>query len=177
SRARRRWRRRLLLRQTMQCSESPDQIDRMNADYRATRKCFGDTVQRDAILRIIERRYEHSAIGDVEIRVARRQPLSVHHHRSREGNRQGFKRPALRRCLQTAQIIDRARVILVRWILLVREDDRIPTGKARDIVDVAMSIVPRRAFTQPYSIGDAQLLGEGLLVVLSAHAWVSHLDV
>ena len=68
-------------------------------------------------------------------------------------------------------------MILVRWILLVREDDRIPTGKARDIVDVAMSIVPRRAFTQPYSIGDAQVLGEGLLVVLSAHAGVSHLDV
>ena len=42
-------------------------------------------IQRDAVVRVVERRNDHDAVGDVEIRVARREPLAVHHHRPRIG--------------------------------------------------------------------------------------------
>ena len=43
--------------------------------------------ERDAVVRVVEGRHEHHAVGDVEVGVAGRQPLAVHRHRPRERQR------------------------------------------------------------------------------------------
>ena len=161
----------------MQRAEPPNQIDRVYPDHRATRKSLGDSVQCDAIVRVVECRYNNGAIGDIEIGVTRREPFATHHHRAREWNRHDLERPRFRRCLEPAQIIDRSRVILVRRILFVGKDDRFAARKTRDVVDVTVRVVTDRAFAQPYSIGYAEVLRESFLVVLGRHPGISHLYV
>src|SRR5262249_48604368 len=75
----------LLLRQAVQGSEPPHQIDRVNADNLMLRQQVRQRVERDAVVRIVERRHEDDAVRDVEVRVARWQAFAGHDHRARVG--------------------------------------------------------------------------------------------
>src|SRR6266513_742550 len=161
----------------MERTQAPNEIDGVNSDPHAPSKCFGDSIERYAIVRIVECRYKNGAIGDVEVGVAGRQPLAVHGYRTRERNRDDFEGAGLCGNLQAAKIICRSRVILVRGIGLVRQDHRLSRRESRDVVDVAMSVVPNRALAQPYRICDAEILRECPLVIGGGHAWVPYLDV
>ena len=77
------FRRRLLLRHAVKRTQSPDKIPAMNPTDGVFREGFGKNAQRLTIVRIVERRYQHNAVGDVEIRIARRQPLTIEDNRSR----------------------------------------------------------------------------------------------
>ena len=46
-------------------------FDRVNSNHAALRKRLGDSVERDTVVRIVERRYKNGAIGDVEVGVTR----------------------------------------------------------------------------------------------------------
>ena len=48
----------------------------MNPTDLAIREAVGKDAQRDAIHRVVERGHDHDIVGDVEVRVARRQPLT-----------------------------------------------------------------------------------------------------
>src|SRR6202011_1283939 len=61
---------RLLLRQTMQRTQSPGKVHGVNADYDATREEIGKDAEREAIAGVVERRDENALVGDVEIRIA-----------------------------------------------------------------------------------------------------------
>src|SRR5213080_2963924 len=71
----------LLLGQAMQGAQPPHQIHCVNPDHRPVAEQLGEQPERDPIVRIIERRHQHGAVRDVEIRVARRQPLAVERER------------------------------------------------------------------------------------------------
>jgi len=63
----------------MKRAQSPHQIHRVNPDRRAPRKRLGDSVERYAIVRIVECRYKNDTIRDVEVRVTRgsRSPFMI----------------------------------------------------------------------------------------------------
>ena len=60
----------LLLRQTVERSKSPDQIDGVNSDHRTFRKKFSEDSEGDAIVGIVKGGNENSGVGDIEISVA-----------------------------------------------------------------------------------------------------------
>src|SRR5262249_9780004 len=66
-------RRRLLLRQAVQRAQAPDEIHRVDPDHLAVREALREHVQRNAIVAVVERRHDHHAVRDVEVRVARRE--------------------------------------------------------------------------------------------------------
>ena len=77
----------------------------------AVGKELGERVERDAIVAVVEGRHEHDAVGDVEVGVARRQPLAVHHHRARERQLHHAQRaaaPVAREQLEPPQVVHRA---------------------------------------------------------------------
>ena len=104
------WACRLLLRQAVQRAEAEDEVDAVNADDLAVGEELGQGIEGDAVGRIVERRNEHEAVGDVEVGVAGRQPLAVED--DRPGHRQlddAERLPILvARGLQPAQVVLRA---------------------------------------------------------------------
>src|SRR5450759_2660368 len=161
----------------MERAQTPHQINGMNPNHRATRKCLGDSVERHAIVGVIECRYKNGAIGDVKIGVARGKPLAVHDHRAREGDRDYPERIFLRNGLEPAHVVGRPGVVLIRRILLVRQDHRVARAEAGDVVDVPMRVVAHGALAQPYSIGHSQVLVERFLVIAGHHQWIAHLHI
>jgi putative salt-induced outer membrane protein YdiY len=68
---------RLLLRETVQRAETPDQIHGVNADDGAVAEQFTQNAERDAVVRVVERRHDNSGVANVKIRVACRQSLAI----------------------------------------------------------------------------------------------------
>src|SRR2546427_11623185 len=77
----------LLLSQAVQRPQPPHQIDSMDPNDWAIADQFGEQPERSTVVRIIERRHENHVVGDVEIRIARREPLAL--EGKRRGHRQG----------------------------------------------------------------------------------------
>src|ERR1700687_6187282 len=121
----------------------------MYADHRVTRKRLGDSVERHAIGGIVECRYKNGAIGDVEIRVARRQPLAIHRYGPGKGNRNYAQRTLLGCELQTAEGVPRSHVVLVGRVLLVRQNHRVARAEPRDVGYMPASVVAGRLLTRP----------------------------
>jgi hypothetical protein len=59
-----------------QCSEPKPQhqVNGVNAHHRPVLEQFAQNAERDAVVRVVERRDDDGGVADVEIRVARRQP-------------------------------------------------------------------------------------------------------
>src|SRR5213080_1416083 len=77
----------LLLSLAVQRPQPPHQIDSMDPNDWAIADQFGEQPERSTVVRIIERRHENHVVGDVEIRIARREPLALEGKRCR--HRQG----------------------------------------------------------------------------------------
>src|SRR5688500_19262100 len=110
----------------------------MNAGDRVPRKRFGDSVERDAVIGIVEGRYKNSAIGDVEVRVAGRQTLPVHEYRTGKRNRHDPELMFLRGNLEPPEIVARSQMVRIGGIFLVVKDDRFAIRQSRDGVSGPM---------------------------------------
>src|SRR5207249_8961041 len=76
----------LLLSETMQRSQPPHQIDGVDSHDRSILDQLGEHAEGHAVLRIVERRHQDGAVGDVEVRIARGEALAV--EMERRGHRQ-----------------------------------------------------------------------------------------
>src|SRR3954468_22225668 len=161
----------------MQRAQSPHQIHGVNPDHRPSRKSFRDSVEGDAVVRVIERWYKNDAIGDIEVRVTGGKPLAIHHDWPRERNRHNPERIFLCRQLETTHVVGRSGVVVVRRIAFIRQNNGVRRAEAGDVVDVAMGVVPDCALSQPYGIARTEVFVERLLVVAGLHSGVPHLDV
>src|SRR6185437_17091300 len=65
-------------------AESPDQVDGVDTDHLAGGEETGEDVERVAVAPVVERGYEHHIVGDIEVGVAGREALAVHHHGARK---------------------------------------------------------------------------------------------
>ena len=69
----------------MQRAESPDQVDRVNADDFAAGEKLGQDVERHAVVWVVKGRHENLAVGDVKVCVAGGQALATKHDGARKG--------------------------------------------------------------------------------------------
>jgi len=94
--------RRLLLGQAMERAEAQDEIHGVNAHDGAVLEQLAQDAKGHAIVRIVERGHENGVVGDVEVRVARRQAIILEVKRRRHGERHDLR---LRAVLEP-QILD-----------------------------------------------------------------------
>src|SRR4029450_13258863 len=151
----------------MQRSEAPDQIDGVNTDDLARRHHRRERVQGEAVVRIVERWYDDDPVGDIEVGVACGQALAIHHNWPREGERHDSKWTVhlTRRVFEAFQVIDRALMIFVAWILFNGHDNRVGAHKPGDIVHMAVRVITHASFAKPDRAGYAKPVGEDALVV------------
>ena len=168
----------LLLRKTVQRPESPDEIDGVYSDDGTIGEAIGEDVQRDAVIGIVERRDDHDAVGDVEVRVARGESLAVHDDRAGEGKVDDLEPPldVTGRVLEPLPIVDGALVVLIGRIGLEGEDDRVASDEAGDVVHVAVRVVPDAALAEPDGGVDSQVLTEREFLPGPIEARVALLD-
>ena len=163
----------LLLGQAVKGSESPDEIDRVYPDNLPSGKFAGDHVERFTIVRVVERRDDDDFVRDIEVRVARRQPLSFHDDRARirdlhDTHAGGF---------DPRMIFDRTAMIRIVAIRLVGEQHRPGWREPRDVVDVPVSIIADTAFAEPYGIRDSEVVLERGFIIGAGQSWITHLHV
>ena len=150
----------------------------MDADDLAIWKKAGQGVERDPVGWIIECRDEHEAVGDVEIRVTGRQPLTVEDDRARHGQLDDAQRLSI----LVASGVQPAEVFLERlvvWVVGARLDDGdhgFGIDKPRQVVDVAVRVVAVDPATQPDDVADTEVFGEDLLDRRTVEAGVASLD-
>ena len=123
-------------------------------------------VQRHAIVRIVERRHQHDAVGDVEVGVAGGQPLAVHRSRGRgirqrticSGPTSGSSgaAPAGGGCPSIARGSRRPGPASTASTTVSGGDE------PRDVVDVAVRVVAGAAFAEPDRPARAEPLAERL---------------
>ena len=109
--------------------------------------------ERDAVGRVVERRHQHRVVGDVEVRVARRQPLAVEDDRRRHRQRDHLAaagRPGRSCRRRRSQVLaqaarsSRRRGSSSTTVTTVRGVD-----EARQVVDVAVGVVAGDAAAEP----------------------------
>ena len=101
----------------VQRAQTPDQIDAVNADDFAIRKNLRQNVQRHAVVGVVKRRHQHQPIGDIEIRIAGRQPLAAKDDRPRQRQFDNRELLAVQRArgLQAREIFGERLVVRVAW--------------------------------------------------------------
>ncbi len=123
---------RLLLRHAVQRPKPPDQIARIYGHDFAGREEFGQRVQRDAVIGIIEDRNQHTPIRDIVIRIARGQTPPLEHDRARHGNLHHVEPLSIliARGPQASQVVLEGRIIRILRIRLNHGENRIAGDEA-----------------------------------------------
>src|SRR5450432_1477383 len=87
---------RLLPRQAVNRAETPDEVSRVYADDRPVAEELPEDSQGLAVLHVVEGGDEDRGVGDVEVRIGRRQPAAVERDRRRHRERHDLRaRPVL----------------------------------------------------------------------------------
>src|SRR5690606_17777948 len=146
----------LLLRQAVQRAQSPHEVNTVYAHHLVLRHQLGQRGECNPIVRIVERGHYHHTVRDVEVRVARRQALAIHHYGARIGER--FNSQAMLACskLETAEVVCRTSVVLVCGIRFVRKYDGARINETRDVVHVAVGVVSNTPLAQPDGVAHAE---------------------
>src|ERR1039457_2014789 len=169
---------RLLLRHAVQRAESPDQIAGIDRHDLARRKHIRESVERDAIVRIVEHRYQHRAIRDIKIGVAGGQLPAFKYDRTRQRNFDDLKLLSIgsARIFQTPQARMQGGIIVTLLILLNHRDHGIRSDEAGDVIDVAVSVIPGDSAIQPDDGLHAKIVGEQMFISGAIHGRVTLLS-
>ena len=151
----------------------------MNADDLSIRKQLGECIERDAVRRIIERWNEHNSVGNVEIRIAGREPLAVENHWLGHGQLDDAQgNSILVTCrLQPAQVFRQRFMIRFFGAWLDNSYDGSCVYKPRQVVDVAMSVVALDAPPKPNNMAGPEVISEDLLDARAIESGVAGLDL
>src|ERR1700733_11233965 len=153
---------RLLLRHAMQRAESPDQIAGINRHDFARREKLGESVERNAIIWIVEHRHEHQAIRDIKIGVAGGRAEAFKDDRARQRDFDDVKSlTMLIACgAEASEIVMQSGIIYVRVVRLNHRDDRVGRYETGDIVDVAVGVISLDAVAEPDARLDPEIIGK-----------------
>src|SRR2546425_6990427 len=133
----------LLLSQAVQRPQPPHQIDSMDPNDWAIADQFGEQPERSTIVRIIERRHENHVVGDVEIRIARREPLALEgkRRRHRQGDDFDFRAVLEPHPLEPLAILPQRPVVRVAGIRLAAQHHGSRIDEAVQVVHMAVGII------------------------------------
>ncbi len=123
---------------------------------------------------VIERRYNHHAVGNVEVGVACRQPILVVIDSSWHRQCDDLQRVAiLIGCLsQLAHIFSQRIVIRITRVVFRHGQHNPGSDKAGELVDVPVGVVARNAAAEPDHVLHAQIVSKYLF-----HRWLAHARV
>ena len=104
---------------------------------------FRECVERHAVIGIVEDRDQNDSIGDIEIRVARRQAAAFEYDWTRHRNFDHVQALAIliARGPQTSQIVVERGIAFVLFVRFDHHDDRVGRNKTVSIVNVAVRVV------------------------------------
>src|SRR6267378_8331313 len=142
---------RLLLRETVERAEAPDEITGVDSYDGTVWEAFPEDAERHAILRIVEGGDEHGGIRDVEIRVARRQARAVEIQRRGHGQIDDVDgRTVLEpHSLQPFTVLGQGSVVRVVRVVLAAQHDGARVHEAAQIVDMTVRVVPGDSQAEP----------------------------
>jgi hypothetical protein len=101
-----------------------------------------------SVVGIVEDRRQQEFIGDVKIRVARGQTRAVKEHgtRTRQGHDRKFVAVLIGCTLQTFAILLKKTIVVIVGIIFDDAHDRPRVDEARDVIDMAVGVIPHDAF-------------------------------
>src|SRR5438874_5866939 len=159
---------RLLLGKAVKSAKTPDQFATINRDEPAIGEEWAENFQRALIVRIGKGRYKHTAVGDVEIGIACRQREILAHDFFRHRQLVNFKFFAANsHRAQAREISLQWFVIRIITIAFHHSDDRGARNKARQIINVTISIVSFDAVAQPENVAHAEESAQTFLDILA----------
>src|SRR5919106_2498936 len=156
---------RLLLGHAVNRPQASDDFVAAQPDDLAIREQVLQDAQGFGVVGIIEYRNQHDLVGDVEIRIARRQTraFAINGARTRQSYDGQLFTVLILSVLETLVVFLQITVIVVLW---VRFDDTHHCrwiDKSRDVVDMAVGIVADDTFAKPNHAIDSQRVLEILL--------------
>src|SRR5947208_4505965 len=168
----------LLLSQAVQRPQPPHQIDSMDPNDWAIADQFGEQPERSTVVRIIERRHENHVVGDVEIRIARREPLALEgkRRRHRQGDDFDFRAVLEPHPLEPLAILPQRPVVRVAGIRLAAQHHGSRIDEAAQVVHMAVGIVAGDPPPEPQQVRHAEVVAQRALQLRARQAGVPHLD-
>src|SRR6266550_3266434 len=167
----------LLLGQAVERPEAEHEVDGMDPDHWPRREEPGQHGQRLAVARVVEGRDEDRRVRDIEVGVARGQPLAGEDDRGGHRKRDDAQPPSVLvgHAREARAVVAQGRVVGIRWIAFLGDHHRSLVDEARDVVHVAVRVVARDPAAEPEDLPDAEVGAEEPLDRVAAHARVSRL--
>src|SRR5216683_3623953 len=133
----------LLLRHAVHCAQPPYEVSGINGHYRPSREEFSQSVQDNAVIRVVEYGREYDAVGDVEICVAGWEPSPFKHNRLGHWEFDNVEGLAvlIARGFESAEIVAERLVVLIFRMGLNPGDGSVGRDEAAEVVDVSVSVV------------------------------------
>src|SRR2546422_115337 len=168
----------LLLSQAVQRPQPPHQIDSMDPNDWAIADQFGEQPERSTVVRIMERRHETHVVGDVEIRIARGEPLALEGKRCRhrQGDDFDFRAVLEPHPLEPLAILPQRPVVRVAGIRLAAQHHGSRIDEAAQVVHMAVGIVAGDPPPEPQHVRHAEVFAQRALQLRARQAGVPHLD-
>src|SRR5438874_5086760 len=135
----------LLLGQAVERPEAEHEVDGMDPDHWPRREEPGQHGQRLAVARVVEGRDEDRRVRDIEVGVARGQPLAGEDDRGGHRKRDDAQPPSVLvgHAREARAVVAQGRVVGIRWIAFLGDHHRSLVDEARDVVHVAVRVVAR----------------------------------
>ena len=155
----------LLLGQAVEGSQTPDEVDRVDADDLAIRERGGQNGEGLAVARVVEGRHQNHPVGNVKVRIARRQPCPLEDDRPGHRQLDDLERLAVlvSRGLQAFEVRPERLVILVRRILLDDKDHGRRVDEPGQVIDMPVGVVAGDPFVEPDDMRRGEMIREHLL--------------
>ena len=163
----------------MDCAEAPDKVSAIDANDLASREEFGKRIQRDPVVWVVKSRYQHGTVSNIEISVARGQPLALKYYRGRHRQSPDFEAFAIleSRTPQSIKIFPQQIVVLVTLLLLLRDHDRIRCYKTCHVIHVAMGVVTYNAVLEPDHIFSPKVFSKCFFILGARHSRIALLGL
>jgi hypothetical protein len=167
-----------LLGHAVKRSQAPDEVNRVDTYDSAFGEKLAQDTESNAVIRVVESWDEDAVVGDVEVSVTGRQPLSFEYQGSWHRQKDYFGTTAVLEpgTLEPFTIFFEKRVVFVSRIALPAEDNGIGGNKSAEVVDMPVGIVTHDAAAEPDNIIRPKMVIESGLDILSREARVARLN-
>src|SRR5882757_4774599 len=158
-----------LLRHTVYRAQAENQIETRNSNNFAGRKQISKLSEGYGVFRIVERRHEHNLIRNIKISVARGKPLPIEIYGCGHGQSFNAQRVAVLifHLAKQRKILLQRRVIRFGRIFFNYGHHRRGIHETRQIVHVAVRVVPSDPVLEPQNVSDAEKFPEDFFQLLA----------
>ncbi len=127
---------------------------------------------------VVECGNEYQVVGDIEIRIAGREPLPIEMHRLGHGQRFDAERAAalVLHMTKEGEILLQGMIVDVGLVFFDDGNHRVWIYKPRDVVHMAVGVVAGDPMSEPQDARDAEVFAENLFEVQASETGVARLN-